>query len=167
MQSQLKDGQKEFIQSLEIQDILLIESDHKIYSLYNGQKLSFNFEKVGDLNLIVEKDFVVFEIEAAIQIDDRDTEESLVYSKAKFASIYSFDKDKLVKYVDHIDDFVINFFQFSAITHIIAYAREYFYNIISRSGYPRLTVPLVKSLLDEDAEKAASEKLKQEENKSE
>lgn len=163
---QLKEGEAEFIKTLEIQDILLISSEHTLHHLFDESlELSIGFSKVGEINLIVDNDFIVFEVEAAVEIHKKDEEESeddnlLLSSKAKFAAVYSYEPFLQEKFGDSFEDFAMNFFQYGAITHILAYAREYFYSLLGRSGYPRLTLPLVKSLLDKDAEDAASNALK-------
>lgn len=162
----LKTGESNFIQSLEIQDILMISSEHQVYSLFNEQSLSVEFDKVDDINVVVEKDFVVFEIEALLEVYDKDTKDDdnglLVKSKAKYASIYSFNPEQLGMHIEKVDEFAIHFFQYSAIIHVLAYAREYFYSILSRSGYPRLTLPLIKTLVDKDAEEVASKSIQTE-----
>lgn len=156
---QHKGGEAIFIKTLQIQDVLLMSSEHKVYSLFVGQNLSLDFDKIGEINLAVADDFIVFEIEASLQIKDNKTDELLLKSTAKFASIYSFDKKTLEKDVDNINDFALNFFQYSAIVHILAYVREYFYTVVGKSGYPRLTIPLIKSRGDEEAEIAASDEM--------
>jgi len=151
--------EKEFIKSLEIHDILLLESDHKVYTLFNNEKLLVDFKKIGELNLVINDDLIVFEIEVELQVLDKENN-LLIESKAKFASIYLYDKENFENIEIDIKEFSINFFQFSAITHILAFAREHFYSILMKSGYPRITLPLIKSLLDEEAEEEASVKLK-------
>jgi hypothetical protein len=157
---QLKDGEAGFIKTLEIQDIFLLSSNHKLFHLYSEQKMSINFDKVGDINVTTGENFVVFEIEAIVNIYDNEKQEeddskTLLSSKAKFGAIYSFDPKALGDSIEHLEDFAIHFFQYGAIAHVLAYAREYFSNIITRSGYPRFVIPLIKTELDKDGEEHA------------
>ncbi len=157
IQMQLDKEELNFVKSLEILDVLLLKSEHNVFSLFNNDKIIVDFKKMNDLNLVVENDLIIFEIEIMVNIASEKNNDLLLESSAKFASVYAynnevFGEDKTIK---DIEGFANNFFRFSAITHILAFAREYFYNIISKSGYPRITLPLIKSLIDDAADKAA------------
>ncbi len=157
----LNSDEEKLIKTLEIEDILLLEAEHKVYTLFNSQELSFSFDILDDINIVVQENFIIFEVQTILKIDNKISQELLLESNAKFASMYLF-KNKFDMSENEIEEFAIHFFRFSAVTHTIAYAREYFYNIISKSGYPRLTLPLMKSLVDKDIEDESIKELLQE-----
>lgn len=155
----------DFIRTLEIEDVLLIESNHKAHEIYiEGTKLDLNIAKPDETKVMVTDEYIVFEISVDIKvskIDEKleDDEKILMLeTSAKFGAIY------LYKNLDDWDEnsirsFAATFFRFSAVTHILAFAREHFYSQMIKSGYPRLHIPLIKSLLDEDGEQAASQEI--------
>jgi len=153
------ENETKFIKSLEIIDVLLLSSKHDVYSLHNDKELSLNFEKKGDLNLIIKNDMIIFEVVAIVELIDESNNELLLSSEAKFASIYAYDKKVLGLNENEISGLADTFFRYSAITHILSFAREYFSAIIVKSGYPRVILPLIKSALDEEAEEEASKTL--------
>ncbi len=155
--SQHSATEQDFIKTLVIQDILLMNSEHNVYNLYNNQELVIDFKKESDFELIIEDDLIVFEVGICLDILDKNKDDNiLISSKAKFAGVYSYDKNNLSD-VD-IEEFSKTFFQYAAITHIMAFCREHFSSILLKSGYPRIILPLV-NFLDEDAQKAASKQL--------
>lgn len=152
----------DFIRTLEIEDILLIESNHKVHEMYiEGMPLDLHIGKPDETKIFVTEQYVVFEISVDIKVYKQavDKEKKLILeSLAKFGAIYKYEN------LDDWDDnaiisFAGTFFRFSAITHILAFAREHFFTQMTKSGYPRLHIPLIKSLLDEDGEQAASQEL--------
>ena len=154
----------DFIRTLEIEDILLIESSHKTHEMYiEGTPLNLHIGKPDETKIIITGKYVVFEISVEIKVHkeniDEEEEKTLVLeSVAKFGAIYQY--ENLDEWDDNaINDFASTFFRFSAITHILAFAREHFFTQMTKSGYPRLHIPLIKSLLDEDGEQAASQEL--------
>jgi len=148
---------QDFFKTLVIQDILLMNSEHNIYNLYHNQELVIDFKNESDFGLIIEDDLIVFEVGIGLDISDKNEDDNiLISSKAKFAGVYSYDKHNLSD-VD-IEEFAKTFFQYAAITHIMAFCREHFSSILLKSGYPRIILPLI-NLLDEDAQKAASKDL--------
>jgi len=155
--SQHSATEQDFIKTLVIQDILLMNSEHNVYNLHNNQELVIDFKKESDFGLIVENDFIIFELAIGLDILDESTPDSLLLSsKAKFAGVYSYDKNNLSD--TDIEKFSKTFFQYAAITHIMAFCREHFSSILVKSGYPRIILPLI-NLLDEDAQKEASKQL--------
>jgi len=149
--------EQDFIKTLVIQDVLLMNSEHNVYDLHNNQELVIDFKKESDFELIIEDDLIVFEVGIGLDILDKNKDDTiLISSKAKFAGVYSYNKNNLSD-ID-IENFARNFFQYAAITHIMAFCREYFSSILVKSGYPRIILPLI-NLLDEDAQKAASKDL--------
>jgi len=155
--SQHSATEQDFIKTLVIQDILLMNSEHNVYNLYNNQELVIDFKKESDFELIIEDDLIVFEVGIGLDISDKNEDDNiLIVSKAKFAGVYSYDKNHLSDV--GIEEFSKTFFQYAAITHIMAFCREHFSSMLLKSGYPRIILPLV-NLLDEDAQKAASKQL--------
>ncbi|MBU1504346.1 hypothetical protein KKC34_12340 [bacterium] len=154
-----------FIKTLEIEDVLLIESNHKVYEMYiEDTKLDLNIAKPDETNIIVTDEYIVFEISVDIRVSrtdntlEDDKKILLLETSAKFGAIYKY--QNLDDWSENsIQGFASTFFRFSAVTHILAFAREHFYSQMIKSGYPRLHIPLIKSLLDEDGEAAASQEI--------
>lgn len=161
-----------FIKTLEIEDVLLLESNHKIFNLYlknKYQNLSILLEKDDENSkILVDKNFIIFELAASLSISNSNDssvnegedaeDELLLKSFAKFAAIYSFENlNELSE--DQIEGFAHTFFRFSAVTHMMSYMRTHFYHLVAASGYPRLHIPLIKSSLDEEAENVASDEI--------
>jgi len=155
----------DFIRTLEIEDVLLIESNHKAHELYiEGSQLDLNIAKPDETRIIVTGEYIVFEISVNIEVfrkesSVQDEEKILILeTSAKFGAIYKY--ENLDEWDENsIKSFASTFFRFSAVTHILAFAREHFYSQMIKSGYPRLHIPLIKSLLDEDGEQAASKEI--------
>lgn len=154
----------DFIKTLEIRDVLLVESEHNVNSLFldKNTNLGVDLSHSEDNEIKVLDGYVIFEMSLSLLIynnEDRHEDiEPVLKSAAKFAAIYSYNSE-MFNDEDDIEGFAINFFRFSAGTHIIAFARKYFYDMVNNSGYPRVFIPLIKSALDDDAEQAASEHL--------
>jgi hypothetical protein len=160
----IQSSELDFIKTLEIHDVLLMECNHKVSELYrDNRKLHIDISKADENSIIVTEQFVVFEISVSLKIFDKEVNDEnetkpLVESSAKFGAIYSYENSSDWD-EDTVAGFGASFFRFSAITHMMAFAREHFYSVISKSGYPRLHIPLIKSLIDDEAEKVASEAL--------
>jgi len=157
--------QLDFIKTLEVEDILLLDSNHTVHKLYQEEtKLQVNLKQTEDDNSItILDDFVIFNMSMQIELYEENSELNqenlLLESYAKFGAIYSYENLNGWK-EEEIELLSINFFRYSAITHIMAFARQHFYTMTNKSGYPRLQIPLIKSMLDEEAENVASEQLK-------
>jgi len=157
MSLQPNELEQNFIKTLTIQDVLLLNSEHNVYDIYSNQEIIIDFQKDSDLNLVIEEDFIVFEVAIKLDILDKKNDDSLLLSsKAKFAGIYSYEENNLED--ENIEEFAMTFFRFAAVTHILAFCREYFHTIIIKSGYPRSILPLV-NLLEDEAQKQASKKI--------
>ena len=150
-----------FISTLEIHDVLLTEASHKVSKLYEeGSQLTIALAH-DKLGILVTETIVAFEIDFKLKIfnqNDENQENILIDSSAKFGAIYTY--ENLDGWEEgQVEQFAATFYRFSAITHITAFARQHFYSLITNSGYPRLQLPLIKSLLDKEAENVASDSL--------
>lgn len=88
-------------------------------------------------------------------LETESAEKSLVELSTSFAAIYTFEDKE--KFEENVQELATSFFQYAATTHMIAFARKYFFDELINSGYPRLLISLVKSGLNEETENAASE----------
>lgn len=157
---------REIIETLIIRDVVLIRSEHKVHALHledQALHIELSHYNNNENKVNVKDKFIIFEMSLSVNLYDSQGEDKkiLLESNADFAAIYSY--ENVEKFADIIEEFAVEFFRFAATTHIMAFARKYFYDIMINSGYPRLFIPL-KSMLEDDASRAASEYLQSKDN---
>lgn len=151
-----KEELNKFISKLTIEDVILLESSSKLFSILGKKEKSLETKiKLGEIEIEIiknpdnESDFLV--------LLSLGSNFSIFKKESKFLDIFA--KVQVIYRVRSLDmndtilsNTVKNFVSSSAYVHILAFLRSYLMEMVSKSGYPRYVLPLFKQLAEEEFE---------------
>lgn len=152
-----KDEFEKFISKIKLDDIFLVESNSKVLSLAGRAEENLESDiSLGDIDIDIihnpenKKDFIMIcGLGCNFQIKKGETQFLTLF--AKIQAIYRVEDLDLED--SKIKEIATNFTKESAFMHIVSYLRVYILDIVTKSGYPRFTLPLFKQLQDTEFEK--------------